>query len=151
MSKVLRINWTNEEAGDYVCLLPMELFADEIQRREIVYRMVTDEGDISAKCTLQVAGDVATLKYRKDVKEDWWVGITRIVFDDRNRQSIKEILWADEGALQFENLHPVFQLVENQESRDEVTRQMRLGKIASRPEQTDFSNKLRALYSTLIS
>jgi hypothetical protein len=93
-----------------------------------------------------MADNVAMLAYAEDEQDRWYPGTTKIVFSDNTRQSIKEVLWADEDTDLFENLSPIFERAVDQEARDEVERQLRLGKIASRPEQTAFSMELRELY-----
>jgi predicted restriction endonuclease len=96
------------------------------------------------KCNIQARDNVATLTYPED--DRWYDGKTKIIFTDDRRETIKEVLWADDDSDGFENLQPIFQRVTNSEAQDEVVRLVELGKIARRPDQALFSAKVREAY-----
>jgi HNH endonuclease len=144
MADIFRIKWTNKESKNWVDLLDTQFFAEEVAGREIAHRVEDSRGIIyRQKCTLQVDGDAATLTYPE--YDDWCDGTTKIIFSDNTRQTIKSVLWADPDET-FRNLHPIFQRVSNSDAEEEVARLVRLGKIASRPEQVVFRARLREAY-----
>ncbi len=146
MNDIFRIRWKNKEAKNWVDLLDTQFFAEEVTGCEIAHRVKSPRGDICRqKCTLQVNGDIATLTY--PAFDDWYEGTTKIIFSDNTRQSIKSVLWANPDEA-FLNLKPVFQRVTNWGAEEEVARLIRLGKIASRPNQALFRATLREAYGS---
>jgi len=143
------IKWKDGDAKDSVDVLSTQLFAAELSGKEILHPITHPRrSTFLAKCALEIANNVATLAYPKDEKNRWFHGTLKIIFRDHTRQTIKEVLWADEDTNRFENLSPDFHREPgvDQEARDEVERQKHLGNIARRPEQIAFSAKLRELY-----
>lgn len=145
MTDAFWIKWTNPGSKNFVDILGSFLFAEEVSGREITHPMQSPRGDTFwARCNLQVAGNSATLIYPAD--ERWWAGTTKIAFANNKRQTIKNVLWAEEGEEKFENLHPKFGRVVNADVQDEVERWVRMGKIAVRRQQAAFSAKVREAY-----
>jgi hypothetical protein len=144
MTAAYKIKWTNKEAGRHVDLLPVELFATDEPGREITHHIQRPNGSFYlARCSLYAKGNTATLTYSED--DRWWSGKTKLIFSNSRRQTINEVLWADEGSSVFRDLHAVLEKVD-WEAQEEVARLKMLGTIARRPEQTIFSAKLREAY-----
>jgi hypothetical protein len=140
------IKWTDQDDRGFVDVLDTQLFAENTEAKEIIHPILGPRNVFNAKCLIDISNDVALLTYDDDKYDRWWPGVTQIVFTDHTRRTIKAVLWADEGQHLFVDLNPEFKKMEGHEISDEVRRQIRLGRVASRPKQWLFSAGLRELY-----
>ena len=145
MTDTFQIKWTDPKSGYYVDILDTQFFAQKGSGREITHPIKRPNGSVFwGKCTIQVRGNIATLIYPED--DRWYDGTTKIIFTNNRRETIEEVLWADTDSDGFSNLRPIFERITNSEAQDEVARLVTLGKIARRPDQTLFSEKVREAY-----